>query len=300
MPVELGTAGLLDAKLPLLYLAEGVVWDDACERLRWVEISSGTVYDAALTDDGLVDVRSAHVDETVGAVLPAEGGGLVIAGARHVHYLGSGGEPLRRVEIVPQGAAARLNDATVDPLGRVLVGTAPLEGAGVGRQLVASIDPDGDVRTLLVGLNLANGMDFDPEGSTLFAVDSIPGRILAIPYDVRTGEAGPADVIWTGLEIPDGLTVDAEGRIWVAFFGSGQVRCLDRDGTLLAVLDVPAPHPTCPTFAGPNLDRLIVTTAREKLTDAQLEEWPLSGGIFVADVAAVGCPVRRARLGGAG
>lgn len=297
MPLELGTAYLLDANLPLLYLAEGVVWDDECERLRWVEISSGTVYGATLTDRGVSDVRSVHVDSTVGAVVPAADGGLVVAGARDVHVLDPAGLPVRRIEIVPEGVPARLNDATVDPAGRVLVGTAPLDGSGVGRQIVASIEPDGEVRTVLVGLNLANGMDFTTDGHTLFAVDSIPGRILAIPYDVQTGSVGVAEVIWSGPEIPDGLTVDADDHLWVAFFGSAQVRCLDRQGSVLGVLDLPAPHPTCPAFAGPLLDRLVVATAQEKLTDAQLEQWPLSGGLFAADVGAVGHPVRRARLG---
>lgn len=295
MPV----ARLLDPDLPLLFLPEGPVWDPDRERLLWVEIRSGQVFDAALADGGLADLQVREFDSTVGAVLLADDGGLVVAGARHVHYFDPSGEIRRSIRVIDDGAAGRLNDATVDPRGRVLVGTAPASGVRDNAQRVVSIDLDGTVRTVLSGLCLANGMDFSRDERTLFAVDSIPGRILKMDYDVQTGEVGPASLVWSGPELADGLTVDSEGRLWVAFFGTGQVRCLDVDGRVLEVIDLPAPHPTCPVFFGPALDRLLVTTAQEKLTDEQLRDWPQSGGLFTVDVGAIGLPPRRVRTNGA-
>jgi sugar lactone lactonase YvrE len=86
---------------------------------------------------------------------------------------------------------------------------------------------------------------------------------------------------------PDGLTVDAEGCVWVALFGGSAVHRYTPDGDLLAVVPIPAAQVTACTFGGPNLDRLYITTSREGLDDAAQATQPLAGALFSVDVPGV-------------
>lgn len=81
-----------------------------------------------------------------------------------------------------------------------------------------------------------------------------------------------------------------DGNLWVAFFGEAQVRCLTPAGQVVHVLDVPVPHPTCPEFAGPALDTLVITTALLKMSASERSGAPDSGAIFVADPGVRGLP----------
>jgi sugar lactone lactonase YvrE len=124
----------------------------------------------------------------------------------------------------------------------------------------------------------------------MYYVDSVPGLVRAFDYDVTRGTCGRPRELWSGDGIPDGLCVDVDGNLWIAFFGEGEVRCLSPDGGLLGIVDVPVPNPTCAAFVGPDLDRLLITTARRKLDAEGLRRWPESGGLFIADVGVRGLP----------
>jgi sugar lactone lactonase YvrE len=274
-----------------LTLGEGPLWDPVGERLLWVDIAEGAVYQGRMEGDHLVVTDRLELGGTVGAAIPARDGGLVVAGTRHVHALDAAGAVTRSHWVIDDHVASRLNDAVCDPRGRLLVGTLALDGRQ-GQEAVLSIDPDGSVSTLVDGLTLANGMGFSPDEATFYLIDSIPGIVHAFEYDLDAGRVGARRVVWrsSGL-VPDGLTVDREGHLWVAFFGAGQVHRIDTDGEVLEIVEVPAPNTTCPAFVGPSLDRLLITTAREQLDDEQLAAYPDSGGLFVVDVEARGLPI---------
>lgn len=273
-----------------LVLGEGPVWDARRGRLLWVDIASGLLFEGAVSGERVDVTASRAFGETVGAVAVADDGGLVVAGAKHVRLIDPDGLAGASLQVIDDSVGSRLNDAVCDPAGRFLVGTLALDGRR-GEERVLSVDADVQPSVLLTGLNLANGMAFSPDGSTLYVVDSIPGAIHSFPYDIASGRVGPGTQVWTsdGL-VPDGLTVDAEGELWVAFFGGGRLHRLAPTGEVLAEVLVPAPNTTCPAFVGPALDRLIVTTAREQLTDDQLARWPDSGQLFMVDPGVSGLP----------
>jgi sugar lactone lactonase YvrE len=278
------------AAAPWLTLGEGPVWDDVSAHVLWVDIQAGIVYEGLLQADMVTVVGMTEFGETVGAALPAADGGLVVAGARHLRILGPDRRHSSAVRLVHDSVASRLNDAACDPAGRLLVGTLALDGR-TGQERLLSLAADGRSQTVVDGLTLSNGIAFSPDGSTMYLIDSIPGIVWAFDYDVSTGRAGSRRTVWgPGDAVPDGLAVDVDGRLWVACFGAGQVRCLAPDGEWLAVVEVPAPNTTCPAFVGPDRDRLLITTAREQLTDAELDRWPESGSLFLADVAVAGVP----------
>lgn len=274
-----------------LDLGEGPVWDEARQRVWWVDSKAGEVFRGRLEGDRLeVEWRRA-MGEKVGCVTPAADGGLLVAGERQVHVLDVDGEHRDSIRLIPDDVDSRLNDGTVDPAGRFLVGSIRCDDRA-RQECVWSIDPDRKVSVVLTGVTVSNGIGFSPDGTTMYHVETRPGAVRAFDYDVEGGIASRQRTVLDCGGTPDGLAVDADGRLWVAFFGEGAVRCLTPDGEVVAEVRVAAPHVTCPEFVGPSRDRLLITTARFRMSADALLQWPMSGGVFVTDASVPGLPVR--------
>jgi sugar lactone lactonase YvrE len=265
-------------------LGEGPVWDAASDRLLWVDIETGDVLRGELDGDRVRVIDRINVDRTVGAVVPAGDGRLLIAGADVVHVLEPDGSRREMSRVLPQGSGRRLNDGACDPAGRFLVGTLSL-GASTGRETLHRIEDDGSLTTLDDDLTLSNGLAWSPDGTVLYSVDTLAGVVRARPYDPATGATGRrSDLLHVEPGLPDGMRVDTDGNLWVAIWGGGQVRCTRPDGTLLHVVDVPAPNVTAVAFAGPDLGTVVITTASVGLGDGQLAAFPASGRMFAVEV----------------
>lgn len=269
------------------FLAEGPVWDPIRGRVLWVDILAGAVLVGRLSYGGGIDVEE-RIDfpDTAGAVAVAPGGELLVAGTHRLYVRDGDGVIHPGPEIVA-GAERRLNDGKPDPAGRFLVGT---KGDGVGEQLL-SVRPDGLADVLDADLTLSNGIAWSREGDLLYSVDTLRRLIHVRPYDAETGRAGARQVL-VAFEhgYPDGLTVDAEDHLWVAMWGAGCVLRITPAGEALARVSLPAPHVSCPVFAGPDLDTLVVTTAQEGMTEADLARHPLAGRLFTVPLAVGGNP----------
>ena len=126
----------------------------------------------------------------------------------------------------------------------------------------------------------------------LYSIDTVPRLVYARDYDAATGTAGPRRVLIAFDEgvNPDGMCVDADGQLWIAIWGGGQVRRYTPDGELTRTIEVPAPHTTCVTFAGPDLATMVITTATKDLSDDDLARHPLSGRLFTVDAGVRGLP----------
>jgi sugar lactone lactonase YvrE len=278
---------------PVHELGEGPVWDDATGTLSWVDIVAGRAFRGRLEDDQVVIAAAYDFADTVGAAAPTADGGLLVAAHDRMVVVAGDGTRTEGPPVVPAGTDMRLNDGGVDPAGRYLVGTLSMAGAE-GRAVLVRIDDAGTATTLRDGLSLSNGIGWSPDGGTVYLVDSVPGVLWSAPYDVAAGASGrwdalPVDFVGT----PDGLVVDAEGRIWVAQWGGHEVTCLAPTGETLARVAVPAAHVTCAAFVGPGRDRLLITTARNELDEAARLASPHAGRLFLADVGASGLPTRR-------
>jgi len=264
------------------YHGEGPVWSDRWGGLRLVDMLAGDVL--TLADDGTVDRR--HVGEIAAVVRPRRGGGAVI-GVERGFVLEEPDGSLTRLPDVWSDAGVRMNEGGCDPDGRMYCGSMSFEktpGAGS----VYRLDPDRSVHVVLEGATISNGLEWSPDGSTAYYNDTPTSRISVFDYDVEAGLVGRR----TFTEVdghPDGLTVDAEGGVWTALFGSGVVHRYAPDGTLDAVVEVQARQVTACTFGGEHLDRLYITTSREGLDP---DDDPLAGSLFVASVGVRGLPVR--------
>lgn len=267
-------------------LGEGPLWDAPRERLLWVDVNAGTVHEGRLDGDDVVPTGARHYDRTVGAVVCSAAGDLLVAGAQTL-ITAPGSGP----RIVPAGARRRLNDGGCDPAGAFLVGTMALDGARGGDALVR-VERDGTVTVLDDDLTLSNGLAWSPDGALLYSIDSIPGVVWVRSYDAATGVTGPRRE-WLRITdgLPDGMCVDAEGHLWIAIWGTGQVRRYTPAGRLAGTIEVPAPHTTSVAFAGADLDLLLITTATAQLGADRLAAYPQSGRLFRARVGVTGLPV---------
>jgi len=269
-------------------LAEGPVWDAERGRLLWVDILAGSVLTGRL-DGGAISVTGRReFGEPVGAVLPTDDGRLAVVGRERILFAAEAGAVDPGPVVVPRGARSRTNDAAVDPAGRLLVGTHPLDD-GQGPEVLVQLDGSA-VRTLDDDLRLSNGLCWSPDGGTLYSVDTLTSTVWARDYDAATGATGPRRTHLSPGGMPDGMCADADGLLWIAFWGEGLVRRFDGTGAVVDTVVVDAPHTSSVAFAGDDLETLVITTAREGLDARSLAAAPASGALFTVEVGVRGLP----------
>jgi sugar lactone lactonase YvrE len=272
-------------------LAEGPVWDAQRERVIWVDVNAGTVHLGRLSDDTVTEEGQIALGGTVGAVVTSRRGELLVAGTRHLHIVALDGSVTRWIELVPDGKASRLNDGGCDPSGRFLVGSMALDGR-VHDESLARIESTGRITVIDDDLSLSNGLAFSADGGRLYSVDTAAGTVWRRSHDRSTGQFGPrSEFLRIVNGSPDGLCLDFEGNLWVAIWGAGEVRCFTPSGAHIATVEVAAPHTSSVAFVGPGLDTLLITTASEQLSAADLARYPDSGRLFTARVGVTGLPV---------
>lgn len=267
---------------PVAFHGEGPVWSPRWGGLRWVDMLAGDVL--SLGPDGAIGRR--HVGEVAAALRPRTGGGAVI-GVERGFALEEPDGALVTLDPVWRGADVRMNDGACDPDGRFYCGSMAYDQRP-GAASLYRLDPDRSVRVVLRGVTISNGLDWSPDGSRAYYNDTPTRRIAVFDYDRDNGLTNQRTFAAVDGH-PDGLTVDAEGGVWVALFDGGAVHRYTADGRLDAVVEVPARKVTACTFGGERLDRLFITTSREGLAPG---DDPLAGSLFAADVGVRGQPVR--------
>jgi len=272
-------------------LGEGPVWDPIRERLLWVDIRRGAVLVGELHDDGSISIdERVQTPGMVGAVAVSQAGDWILAGERGILIRSPAGMLSAGPTILADDSGRRLNDAKVDPAGRFVVGTLKIDETPTTTERLVVVQPDGRLDDLDDDLSLSNGLGWSPDGSTLYSIDTVPRLVYARDYDTATGTAGPRRVVLALDEgfNPDGMSVDADGQLWIALWGRGEVRRYTPDGALTRTISVPSPHTTCVTFAGPELSTMVITTATKDLGDDDLSRFPLAGRLFTVDAGVRG------------
>ncbi len=260
-------------------LGEGPLWDERAHRLRWVDIVGQTLheYDPVAGID-----RSELLFEPVTAVALSEQGPLLLAlGDRLVSLAAAGEAPCELNGFRADAARVRFNDGKVDPWGGFQVGTMHHAGKDPVGHLYR-LAPDLSMEVRLSGVTCSNGLDWSEDRTTFFHVDSVLSRVDLYSTEVETGAmTGPlGSLAVAGPGIPDGLCLDAEGCVWVAMWGGGEVRRLTPDGALDRIVKLPVSQVTSIAFGGEDRDELFITTARDGLGDRQLEQEPHAGDLF--------------------
>jgi sugar lactone lactonase YvrE len=177
-----------------------------------------------------------------------------------------------------------MNDANVDPAGRYFAGSMALD-ARPGAGTLYRLDLDGGLATVVAETTISNGIDWSPDAKRCYYVDSPLRRIDVFDYDVTTGtlaDRRPFADVSDLPGIPDGLTVDASGGVWVAFFGGARVCRFGPDGARTTTVHLPAALVTSCCFGGPDLNELFISTSTEGMSTAEVAREPAAGGVFLA------------------
>lgn len=272
-------------------LAESLVLDVPADALLWCDITAGLIHRSPLagaadgSDDTVIvlppPVASFHL-----ADLDGEPGFVVSLWDRVVLVTAAGliVDELARIEHAHPGM--RLNEGKVDPLGRWVTGSMDLTREAADGAFYA-VGPGGGVSVLVAGVGTANGLEFARAGDRVYFTDTSVGTIYVANYGFDGVVVG-TEVLHRGAA-HDGLALDAEGCLWSAIYGAGVVVRYDPRGRELQRFAFPAPNLTSVAFVGSSL---YVASARENLTQEQLEAHPLSGSIFALDTATSGFAAR--------
>jgi sugar lactone lactonase YvrE len=268
-------------------LGESLVWDRARGAMLWCDITAGLLHVSSL--DGPVD---GSADATIRMPTPlasfhlADNGGFVMSlGSRVVLTDSEGHVTTELVTIEHARDGMRLNEGKVDPAGRWVTGSMIL----VGDDPVGAfyrVTPGG-ATVLRGGLGVSNGLEWSLDGTRVFFTDTSVASIYTGTY---TDEGDILDVeTWHHGTPNDGLAIDVDGCLWSGLYGGGCVVRYDPTGTELERIELPAPNVTSVAFAG---STLFVATARENLTEQQLEDNPLSGAVFTIETSTSGVEPR--------
>ena len=261
---------------------EGPVWSDTWGGLRLVDMMAGEL--VTVTDAG---IRRLPVGSPIAAFhRPRAGGGYVVAIERGIALSDDVDIPPTRSIELWTDPEVRMNDGGADPSGRLYAGSMAYDEEA-GRGSLRLIDADLTVRTVLPSVSISNGIAFSPDESLCYYVDTPTGRVDV--FDHLDGELlGRRPFVEIDRGHPDGLTVAADGSVWVALWDGSAVHGYSADGMLASVIEVAARQVTACTFGGPDLETLFITTSRQGLADG---DDPEAGSVFTARPGVSGLPV---------
>jgi sugar lactone lactonase YvrE len=263
-------------------VGEGPVWDSRSNTLVWVDIMNNAVhvFDPASGQD-----RSVDVGQPVGAAVLREAGGLVLA-LRDGFALIDADLDVKNLRWVARVEADvptnRMNDGKCDAAGRFWAGTMAFDTTP-GVAALYRLDPDFQVTRVVPEVTLSNGLDWSLDNRHMYYVDSTTQRVDIFDFDLDPGQLAdrrPLISIAPEVGLPDGLTIDAEGCLWLALFGGGAIHRYTPDGQLDRILRVPASRVTCCAFGGPDYTELYITSATSGMSESDLAAEPLAGSVF--------------------
>lgn len=243
--------------------------------VRWVDPSVPCL----LHWDG-ADCERLTLSEPIWA-LGSVDGQLVGNGETHFVALDAAG----RITAGPEldvGAGCRLNDLVVDSRGGLWGGSMHRGLLGGRGALFHAASVHAPARQVAAGLGVANGLAFSADETTLFVIDTLARTLLAYPAQIAAGTLGEPRVVTDFLDVPgkpDGMAMAPDGHLWVAMWGGHAVVELAANGAVLRSIAVPAPHVGSLCFAPDG--RLFISTARARMGEQGLAQWPASGGLFL-------------------
>jgi sugar lactone lactonase YvrE len=267
-------------------LGEGPLWDSREQALYWVDIPEKRLFRWSEAEGAETIALPVHLC----SLAPRAAGGFIGAGYDGFAEIAADLRIAPLGDPEPELPGNRFNDGKTDRAGRFWAGTMDRSEREASGSLYR-LGTDLGWQMADTGYRVANGPAFSLDGRTMYHSDSALQRVYAFDL-AEDGTAAHRRIFaefGDGEGYPDGMTVDAEDCLWIAFWDGWCLRRLSPAGARLAELPVPVQRPTSCTFGGAGLDRLFVTSARRGLTEAALEAQPCAGGVFmtVPDVKGV-------------
>lgn len=275
-------------KAPRCRLGESPNYVRKSNSAWWVDILGRRLFAACLDADRV----DAHALPFMASAIATIDDGHHLLAAEDGLYVRrmSDGHLTRHCPLEENDARTRSNDGRVHPSGALWISTMGRDaepGFGSIYHVVGGL-----VTRLYTGLTIPNAICFSPDGRTAYFVDSADSLLKRVPVDPRTGyPIGDPSIFYDqsgGTGLIDGAAVDAGGGVWSARWGAGCIDAYTPDGRRVRTVALPACQSTCPTFAGPELDRLLVTSAYEGMDEAAKRADPHHGLTCLVDVGVAG------------
>ncbi|BDR92634.1 SMP-30/gluconolactonase/LRE family protein [Vulcanisaeta souniana] len=268
--------------VPRSILGEGPVWDDRLNALYWVDIIGGKVH--GLKDNRVDTVFQINDFVTCVALTSNPNYLLVTLKDRVVLVDVNARSIVKTLAKVDEPSTNRLNDCKVDAAGRLWFGSMDMNEREPSGSLYV-LDPSGTVRKVLSGVTISNGIVWSLDNKFMYYIDSPTRKIMVFRFDLDKGELmnKAMDIDLSRHEgIPDGMTIDSEGYLWVAMYGGGRVLRIDPGKrVVIDEVDVPVSYTTSCTFGGDGLMSLYITTARNYPREVEREGD--DGKVFIAN-----------------
>jgi sugar lactone lactonase YvrE len=263
-------------------LGESPLWDIAQQLICWVDILKGEVHQYSV-ENKIHTVIS--VNQMLGAIGLCENGNFVAALQNGFGFIDRSNHQVTMIVDPEAGLPGnRFNEGKCAPDGRFWAGTLALkETTGAGS--VYCLQPDLSVIKKIEGVTISNGIAWSIDSSVLYYIDTPTLAIAAYEYDTASGSISNRKIVITISEkdgFPDGMTIDNEGMLWIAFWGGWKIARWDPNtGKKLLEIRLPVSRVTSCTFGGAQLQDLFITTATKDLTAGELEQQPLAGSLFL-------------------
>lgn len=269
---------VVDAKARL---GEGPCWDAVNQLLYWVDIPNKSVH---IFNPEKNSTKTIVTSQFVSAVVTRDSGGLILAMENGFYALDLDTEELTLIgDPESDKPNNRFNDGKCDALGRFWAGTMAFDESP-GKGALYCLEKDLSIRKIFDGVTVSNGIAWDRDNKTMFYIDTPIKKVIAFDFDLEQGNLSHSREIINfpeGEGFPDGMNMDQEGMLWIAHWDGGRLsRWNPKTGEQIESIEIPAPRVTSCVFGGRHLDELYITTAREGMTDEELERFPLAGGLF--------------------
>ncbi|NLC52422.1 MAG: SMP-30/gluconolactonase/LRE family protein [Firmicutes bacterium] len=254
-------------------------WEEETQTFYWVDLMGSKIYTyQPMTGDR----HWLEVNQHVGAYIPRRDGGAVIALQSGLYLLDPQTKEVVSV-FIPDPSENRFISGKCDLTGRLWAGTSDLLSQKPWGTLYC-MEHDHTVRPVLVNATLPWGLGWSPDYRLMYYVDTPTREIVAFDFTPETGALNNKRTVVKfpeGVGLPAGMTVDADGKLWVAHWQGGRVTRWDPEtGTMLATVLLPVSLVTSCQFGGSALEDLYITTARYPLNPKELARQPHAGGIF--------------------
>jgi D-xylonolactonase len=273
-----------------LDLGEGPLWHAESGRFYFVDIHGCAIHAWSPTTG---ERQSWKTPERIGWLIPRKDGDGFMAGLQS-GFARLWLEPVLRLESVgcphPALPDVRLNDAKADRSGRIWAGSMNNRDPGLRQGQLTLLDTNGQFTVVESDIYIANGPAIADDGSWMLHNDSY--RNTTYRYSLGVDGALTDKTVWRKFSAkeatPDGMTMDRDGNVWIAFWGGACIRQFTPDAQLIQQIDLPAPQITSMAFGGEHLDVLLVTSARNGLSAQQLAQYPQAGSVFAVRSGVVG------------
>ena len=271
-------------------LGEGIIWYPEEQSVYWTDIQCCTLFAYNLSTQNL---SRWSTPERLCSFAPVAGQDRLLAGfeSGFAYFRPADGDLHWLHKIHRDDGRVRLNDGRADRQGRFWAGSMiETEGSAVGG--LYCLHQDHKLTTQLTGLSISNGLCWSPDSRFVYHTDTPSQTIHRYEFDAGTGTLGTRTNFATTESgcFPDGSCVDAEGYVWNAQWGGSKIVRYSPDGEVDTVVPVPASQPTCLTFAGENLDLMVVTSATQDLSPDELSQQDQAGNLFIYQTGVKGLP----------